>query len=363
MTEKDNKALTRINEEINKINNKEFNIYFFVIDSKGNPSGSLSYIYKLALILSENGYNVGMLYQDDEFIGVKDWLGEEYANIPHYNVNNGDVNISVSDILFIPEIFASVMNQTKKLPCKRIAILQNFNFLTEFIPLSIQWGDYGIVDCITQTKQQSDLIKSYFPYVKTSVIPPYIDDSIFYETDDLKDLYINIVSQNDQSYINRIVKPFYWKYPAYRWVSFKDLRGLSQENFANELRKGCITIWVDTDTNFGYTPIEAMKCGSIVIAKIPNDIPEWAKDENGNLLENIVWFDNVQDLHSIIANLVIAWTYDNVPKVIKETQDKVISLYNKENTINHLLYYINNITEKRKNEMISLISTIKKDKE
>lgn len=363
MTEKDNKALTRINEEINKINNKEFNIYFFVIDSKGNPSGSLSYIYKLALILSENGYNVGMLYQDDEFIGVKDWLGEEYANIPHYNVNNGDVNISVSDILFIPEIFASVMNQTKKLPCKRIAILQNFNFLTEFIPLSIQWGDYGIVDCITQTKQQSDLIKSYFPYIKTSVIPPYIDDSIFYETDDLKDLYINIVSQNDQSYINRIVKPFYWKYPAYRWVSFKDLRGLSQENFANELRKGCITIWVDTDTNFGYTPIEAMKCGSIVIAKIPNDIPEWAKDENGNLLENIVWFDNVQDLHSIIANLVIAWTYDNVPKVIKETQDKVISLYNKENTINHLLYYINNITEKRKNEMISLISTIKKDKE
>lgn len=363
MTEKDNKALTRINEEINKINNKEFNIYFFVIDSKGNPSGSLSYIYKLALILSENGYNVGMLYQDDEFIGVKDWLGEEYANIPHYNVNNGDVNISVSDILFIPEIFASVMNQTKKLPCKRIAILQNFNFLTEFIPLSIQWGDYGIVDCITQTKQQSDLIKSYFPYVKTSVIPPYIDDSIFYETDDLKDLYINIVSQNDQSYINRIVKPFYWKYPAYRWVSFKDLRGLSQENFANELRKGCITIWVDTDTNFGYTPIEAMKCGSIVIAKIPNDIPEWAKDENGNLLENIVWFDNVQDLHSIIANLVIAWTYDNVPKVIKETQDKVISLYNKENTINHLLYYINNVTEKRKNEMISLISTIKKDKE
>lgn len=363
MTEKDNKALTRINEEINKINNKEFNIYFFVIDSKGNPSGSLSYIYKLALILSENGYNVGMLYQDDEFIGVKDWLGEEYANIPHYNVNNGDVNISVSDILFIPEIFASVMNQTKKLPCKRIAILQNFNFLTEFIPLSIQWGDYGIVDCITQTKQQSDLIKSYFPYIKTSVIPPYIDDSIFYETDDLKDLYINIVSQNDQSYINRIVKPFYWKYPAYRWVSFKDLRGLSQENFANELRKGCITIWVDTDTNFGYTPIEAMKCGSIVIAKIPNDIPEWAKDENGNLLENIVWFDNVQDLHSIIANLVIAWTYDNVPKVIKETQDKVISLYNKENTINHLLYYINNVTEKRKNEMISLISTIKKDKE
>lgn len=363
MTEKDNKALTRINEEINKINNKEFNIYFFVIDSKGNPSGSLSYIYKLALILSENGYNVGMLYQDDEFIGVKDWLGEEYANIPHYNVNNGDVNISVSDILFIPEIFASVMNQTKKLPCKRIAILQNFNFLTEFIPLSIQWGDYGIVDCITQTKQQSDLIKSYFPYVKTSVIPPYIDDSIFYETDDLKDLYINIVSQNDQSYINRIVKPFYWKYPAYRWVSFKDLRGLSQENFANELRKGCITIWVDTDTNFGYTPIEAMKCGSIVIAKIPNDIPEWAKDENGNLLENIVWFDNVQDLHSIIANLVIAWTYDNVPKVIKETQDKVISLYTKENTINHLLYYINNVTEKRKNEMISLISTIKKDKE
>ena len=67
-------VISRIKDEIDKIDKKTNTIYFFVIDTKGNPSGSLSYIYNLALILSKNGYNIGMLYQEDEeFVGVKDW--------------------------------------------------------------------------------------------------------------------------------------------------------------------------------------------------------------------------------------------------------------------------------------------------
>ena len=62
------------------------------MDTKGNPSGSLEYIYKLALILNDNGYNVTMLYQkeaDDEFVGVGDWLGEKYANLKHSDISIG----------------------------------------------------------------------------------------------------------------------------------------------------------------------------------------------------------------------------------------------------------------------------------
>ena len=35
-----------IEENIKHMDNKTFNVYFFVIDTKGNPSGSLEYIYK-----------------------------------------------------------------------------------------------------------------------------------------------------------------------------------------------------------------------------------------------------------------------------------------------------------------------------
>ena len=48
MENKDLTAISRIEKEIEKITNKQSNIYFFVLDTKGNPSGSLEYIYKLA---------------------------------------------------------------------------------------------------------------------------------------------------------------------------------------------------------------------------------------------------------------------------------------------------------------------------
>ena len=66
-----------------------------------------------------------MIHNEKDFIGVGDWLGEEYANLPHANVEKENVSISASDFLFIPEIFANVMMQTKKLPCKRVILVQN----------------------------------------------------------------------------------------------------------------------------------------------------------------------------------------------------------------------------------------------
>ena len=51
MSDKDLKVIENIEKEISKIDKKENKIFFFVIDTKGVPSGSLEYIYNLALIL------------------------------------------------------------------------------------------------------------------------------------------------------------------------------------------------------------------------------------------------------------------------------------------------------------------------
>ena len=131
---------TRIEEQISKIDNKDFSLYFYVVDTKGVASGSLSYIYDIALGLKNMGYNVGMMHSEEEFVGVEEWLGKEYADLPHYNVEKKSVDISPSDILFIPEVYSNVMGATKKLPCQRVAILQSFEKLTEFIPFGATWG-------------------------------------------------------------------------------------------------------------------------------------------------------------------------------------------------------------------------------
>ena len=53
-------------------------------DTKGNASGSLAYIYELASGLQDMGYNVGMLHSEEDFVGVNEWLGEKYAELPHF---------------------------------------------------------------------------------------------------------------------------------------------------------------------------------------------------------------------------------------------------------------------------------------
>lgn len=365
MEENKIRALERVKAEISKIDKKESNVFFFVLDTKGVASGSLEYIYKLAEIAKNDGYNIGMLYQlekDDEFVGVKEWLGEKYANLPHYNVSKDEVEITPSDVVFIPEIFSTVMNQTKKLPCKRIAILQNYDYMLEQMPFAAQWGDFGIMDCITNTEYNSELIKDIFPYIRTTVVTPYID-KIFGTTIEPKKMVINIVAR-DQSDINKIIKPFYWKYPTFKWVSFRDLRGFSKEGFANALRDAAATIWVDTDTSFGYSALEAMKSGSIVIAKIPNAPLEWmnSDDKDSTALRNCcVWFDDFNGIHRQIASVVRSWITDNVPEEISEEAKKAVSTYSEERTRKEFIDYLTKVFEARKLELESIIRTVESE--
>lgn len=365
MDNKEKKALKRIEQEIEKIDKKENRIFFFVLDTKGNPSGSLEYIYDLAMIAKNDGYNVGMLYQNidknDTFVGVKDWMGDDYASIPHYDISTEDVEISPSDVLFIPEIFANVMNQTKKLPCKRIAVLQNYDYIVEQTPFAAQWGDFGILDAITNTTRNEELLKSIFPYVRTKVIDPYID-KIFGNTNEPKKMIVNIVA-SDQSDINRIIKPFYWKYPSFKWVSFRDLRGFPKNRFAEQLREAAVTIWIDDKTSFGYSAIEAMKSGSIVIAKVPDEPLKWMDGDNGDgkkaMLRNCcIWFDDYHQVHRAIASAVRSWITDKVPEVILEEAKKVGELYPFETTQKEFVNYLNGVVDNRKKEMVQLTEAV-----
>ena len=63
MNTNDNKALERIEETIKNLKKKNFTFYFFVVDCKNVPNGSIQYIYQLAKTLYDKKYNVKMLYQ------------------------------------------------------------------------------------------------------------------------------------------------------------------------------------------------------------------------------------------------------------------------------------------------------------
>jgi len=329
--------IKKLTNFIDNLKDKDFTIYFYVVDTKGNPNGSVQYIYETASELIELGYKCVILHTDNEFVGVSGWLGEEYNKIPHVRVEKNNVNVSTSDFLIIPEIFANVMSETlqAKLPCKRIILCQNLNYITEFTKPGESWGDYAILDVITTTQQQSEDIKELFPYVKTKVVPPSIPE-YFRNNETPKELMVSVVTKDNATF-NKITKQFYWKYPQYGWVTFVGLGGLERNLFADTLRNSAITVWVDDDTYFGYTPLEAMRSGSLVIGKIPNTIPEWmASTEDETLINNGIWFDKLKDVHRLIAQAVKLWMGDAIPQILIDEMKKTSDKYTKQDKIKQL---------------------------
>lgn len=347
---------SRIEEHISKLEKKDFSMYFYVIDTKGNPSGSLSYIYDIALGLKEMGYNVNMLHNEEEFVGVEEWLGKEYSDLPHFNIEKNSIDISPSDFLFIPEIYSNVMSATKKLPCQRIAILQNFDRMTEFIPFGSTWNDLGISKAITTSENNAKRLKTYFPYIDVNVITPKIS-KVFYKNNEIKKLIINIVTK-DSNDINKIVKPFFWQYPMYRWVAFRDLRGMNREDFSKALQESAITIWVDNDTDFGYVPLEAMKCGSIVLGKMPNTIPEWMIDGD-NLRNAGVWVDDFVSIPTVLASVIRTWTMDEIPDELQKNADEIVSNYTQGKQLQDIKdIIVDKIINDRKSEFITTLEKL-----
>jgi hypothetical protein len=374
-------VIKRIENEIEHLKNKDFTLYFFTMDSKNTPNGLQVYTYELAYQMKELGYKVCMLYQLDNeytereikkrqekgtynpmdnqtFCGVGDWMGEEYANLPHMNISKDGVwAVAPSDFLFIPDAFTSLMTQTyiHKIPCHRYILLTNFDYVTDSVPLGSQWANFGIRDCITTNETQAQMIKSVFPYVKTTILPPFIPE-YFRPSVEPQKLIVNIISKK-QSDVNKIMKMFYWKYPLYRFVTFKDLRGMSREHYAEQLKEGAITIWVDTETPFGYGALEAMRCNNIVIGKYPENLLEWMTDNEGNLKDNVIWFENFDMLSDILADVIGSWMQDEIPseiyQAIKETNE---NLYTKEQWEKNVQELLNNIIENRIGELKSVMN-------
>ena len=355
-----NKTIANLKKEIKKLDDKKFKVFFFVYDTKGVPSGSLTYIYQTAYKLKELGYTVQMLHTEKDFVGVESWLGEKYAKLPHFNVTKDMIDSSPSDFLFIPEIFSEIMAKTKELPCKRVAILQNYDFMTELIPAGATWGDMRIYDCVATSQHLADRLTEVFPNVVTKVVRPCVDD-IFTDDGKEKKLIVNIVTKDQNDY-NSIVKPFIWKYPMYGFVPFRYVNGQSKEVFANVLKEGCITVWNDPFTDFGISALEAMACGNIVIGKIPEGEPEWLISD-GEIRDNGVWYYSTKDVHGLLASVIQTFLKDATPQDILKAMKNTVAEYRSDKQDQDIKWvYIDGLFKSRREEFEKLLETLEKYK-
>lgn len=358
---KNNTAIDKLSAEIEKIRNKTARISFFVFDTKGVPNGELEYIYEMALVLKNTGYNIRMLHTENEFVGVGGWLNDECASLPHYNVASDNVDFSPADFLIIPDACCNIVGYTKELPCKRILLARNLNYFFEAFPIATTLNDLRIHDAIVATDKIGETLKSLFDDVRITKIPQMVK-KIFYENKNpLKKLFINIIAKN-ASDIETFVKSFYLKYPAYKWVSFRPLRNLPRNEFADALKDAAITVWMDSDTDFGTSAIETMASGSILVAKVPENEPDWGFNKDG-IKNNAIWFYDVRNTSDLLASVVQTYLHRGIPSQLTESMENTAIEYSEDSITPIINKTFNSYFVDRENEFTVALSALKNNLE
>lgn len=361
--------LTQAKNVLEKLENKDFNIYFFTLDTKGNPTAGIANIYEHVKMLTELGYKAHILHEKNDYRlrgnsegqGIAEWLGEEYATLSHISIESQQLNVSPSDFIIIPEIFSNIMDQIKGFPCKKIVFSQSYDYLLELLPIGKRWNiDYGFTDVITTSEKQARYLSNLFPSIRSHIVPVSIP-SYFKDSDKPKIPVVTILTRNHGE-AAKIAKSFYLQFPIYKWVTFKELRGIPREQFANELAKSCLAVWIDDQAGFGTFPLEAIECNTPVIGKMPNMIPEWmeTKDAEGNysIRNNGVWTNTTLNIPELIATYIKVWLEDSVPTDMLDSMKETKGTYTVEKQKEAVKNVYFGLVENRKAEINIMIENL-----
>lgn len=315
----ENQIHDKVKQSIQTLRDKKARIYFLVQDTKGNAKASVRYIYQMAKALLDKGFNPIILHEKTDYAGVVAWLDEEYMSIPHKSIEGQNLEISPEDFLVIPEIFGFVMEQVKQLPCAKIVLTQQYAHMLETLQPGQTWNQFGFYKCITTSNKQKEYIERVMRQISFDIIEPVISDE--FQPKKSPAMPIIGVHAKEQSDAINLIKTFYLKFPQYRWFTFRDLRGLSEKEFANSMRDCFLNVWIDDHSGFGTFPLESMKSGIPVIGKVPNLSPDWMSEDNG------IWITDQTLFPDLVADYIQNWLEDNIDPKIYDEMKKTVERY------------------------------------
>jgi hypothetical protein len=315
----ENQLQDKVKQSITILREKQARIYFLVQDTKGNAKASVRLIYQMAKTLKDNGFNPIILHEKSDYAGVVAWLDEEYMSLPHRAIEGQNLEISPEDFLVIPEVFGFVMDQVKQLPCAKIVLTQQYAHMLETLQPGQTWNQFGFLKCITTSSKQKEYIERVMRQVSFDIIDPLISEEFTPKTTPAMPI-IGVHTKEQSDAIN-LIKTFYLKFPQYRWFTFRDLRGLSEKEFANSLRDCFLSVWIDDHSGFGTFPLESMKSNVPVIGKVPNLSPDWMSEDNG------IWVTDQTLLPDLVADYAQNWLEDNIDPQINEKMKETVERY------------------------------------
>jgi hypothetical protein len=342
--------LQQLENGLDKLQNKGSKFYFLTQDTEGNARASVDTNYRYVKHLIDSGYDACVLYEKAQYKGVESWLGTDYSELPHSNIESGELKVGPQDFVIIPELYGSTLEQLMKMPCTKIVLSQSYDYILDSLSPGFGWSNYGVTKCITTTEEQKKHISKLFPSIHVDVISPVITDC-FVPSEKPKKPLIAIHTRDQRNTMN-IIKTFYLQNPQFKWLTFRDMRGMPKEEFATVLGESCLSIWVDRISSFGTYPLESMRCGTPVIGVLPIMRPEWLTKENG------IWAQDESTIVETIANFMKNWLEDALPEELYTSMENVADTYTIEKENESVIKYFETLITEKSTEMEASINKL-----
>ena len=144
----------------------------------------------------------------------------------------------------------------------------------------------------------------------------------------------------------------YLKNPQFKWVSFKDMRNMKREEFAEALGESCLSVWLDRTGGFGTFPLESMLCNTPVVGTLPILKPDWLTNENG------LWVNDESKVVEMVGNYMKNWLEDSVPENLYSKMKDSVKDYTLDNERNGIINFFNSLLDERKTEFNNSINKL-----
>jgi len=350
--------IEKIKISLDKLVNKKSK-FLFVVPESQSPVASVYEIYFHATVVKNLGYEVIIMVEKGDYVAPA-WIEKELTNHPHMSMSDPKLQVGPEDIMVIPEVYSNIMEQTKKLPCLRIGLLQSVDYMTSSLIPGTDWQSFGIRDVITTSQTLKEWLETFYGTDKFDIktynigIPEY-----FERTSVPQQPVISVIGRNANE-ISKFVKLFFSKYPQYNWLTFdpmvtksKPPQPMRRVDFAKRLQHNFAAIWIDRIASFGTFPLECMKSGTIPICLKPDIMPEYMieRDEKGAPIKIVegagVWTENYYDLPVLAGDVLIKFLDDNISPELYNIMESVVSKYNQTDSETRLIEIYTELANKR----------------
>lgn len=272
---------------------------YYYCPNLNHPSGGMGVLFKQAKILADNGYDVTLLYEGQETFNPT-WMEFSIEYIPKVRINGLEsLRIDSNDLLVIPEGFGNLIDSTKNMKCKRTVLAQSWIYIYTSMPRAKSWKESGIESVISVSQGITEYIQKYMPGIEVKQYKQSISPIFKSNLDkEFKVCYSSSRSNTQQMNTHNLINIVKSTDKRLRNVQFVELKGMSKQQFANELADCAFCLYTDEIAGFGTLPLEAMACNTHVVGFSNIGNKEYVRNSNG------FWCQN-GDYHTLTDNIIV----------------------------------------------------------